>query len=56
MTLEAWSVVAEGLVEMDTMRLVDGTMRERNCIAWPVVSKKKSTERAGMTSAGSCLV
>ena len=56
MTLDAWRVAAEGVVEMDTMLLVDGTMRAKNCIAWPVVSKRKSTECAGMTSRGSCLV
>ena len=56
MTLDAWRVVAEGVVEIDTMLLVEGTMRDRNCIAWPVVSKRKSTERGGMTSDGSCFV
>jgi len=56
MTLDAWRVEAEGVVEMDTMLPVDGTMRERNCIAWPVVSKRKSTEWAGMTSRGSWVV
>jgi hypothetical protein len=56
MTLEAWRVVADGFVEMETIRPVLGTIRERKVIASPVVSNMKSMERGGMISTGSLLV
>jgi hypothetical protein len=49
-------VLADGLVEIETIMLVEGTIRERKSIAWPVVSKKKSIDLAGITSVGLCLV
>lgn len=56
MILAPCRVVAEGVVDTDTIKLVDGTIRDRNCIDWPVVSKRKSTEAGGMTLVGSSLV
>jgi hypothetical protein len=56
MTDDPWRVAADGFVEMDTIMLVEGTIRERNCIAWPVVSNRKSTEPWEMISVGSCFV
>lgn len=53
MTLDAWSVAVEIVVAMDTTMPVEGTTSERNCMAWPAVSNRKSTERQGMALSGS---
>jgi hypothetical protein len=56
MTLDACRVDADGVVEIETIMPVEGTIRDRNSMAWPVVSKQKSTDFGGMVSETFCLV
>lgn len=56
MTFEDCSVLPEGRVEIEAMRLVWGVVRERYGIELPVVSKRKSIVPGGMMLVGLCLV